>query len=242
VFASNGVDKGVRKTATDDHYNYIDINTILMWVSNNGDGSFDPNTGVAGFYWPKGTPNTAIYEDGLLFGGFVNGELRVGGSTYRQGLQAGKILPDGSADNPDLAKYRVYKVRRDYQRFNDPNDRLYDPAEYAKLKKDYDEWPVGDGAPAMAYDSSSGQMFPKVGSGFPDEVLWFVSNDLNPAKTTFLYGTNPIGLEVQCTIWGYNQTGALGNMVFKKYRIINKSQNTVDSMFLAYWSDTDLGN
>ncbi|MGC9093939.1 MAG: hypothetical protein ACP5JH_11930, partial [Bacteroidota bacterium] len=25
-------------------------------------------------------------------------------------------------------------------------------------------------------------------------------------------------------------------------RIINKSQNTVDSMFLAYWSDTDLGN
>ncbi len=107
----------LQKPLINDHYNYIVINEIWMWVSNNGDGSHDPVTDGNGFYWPGGKLATkaAIYEDGLVWGGKVNGEIRVNGNTHRQGLQAGKILLSGVADNPHDPRYRVYKIRDDWE-------------------------------------------------------------------------------------------------------------------------------
>ena len=32
-----------------------------------------------------------------------------------------------------------------------------------------------------------------------------------------MYGTDPMGIEMQATFWGYSQTGALGNMFFRRY-------------------------
>ena len=45
-------------------------------------------------------------------------------------------------------------------------------------------------------------------------------------------------------MWAYAQQGALGNMYFKKWQIINKGfqQNNIDSMFVSYWADVDLGS
>ena len=60
-----------------------------------------------------------------------------------------------------------------------------------------------------------------------DQTIWFVANDLDAGATVFLYGTNPIGIEMQATIWAYAQTGALGNMFFRKYKLINKSNTTL---------------
>ena len=45
---------GFGKTLTNDVYNFIAINQVLMYVSNNGDGSHDPATDGNGFYWPGG--------------------------------------------------------------------------------------------------------------------------------------------------------------------------------------------
>ena len=55
-----------------------------MWMGNNGMGSHDPRTDGSGFYWPGGESATiaAIFADGLVWGGKVNGEIRVNGSTY----------------------------------------------------------------------------------------------------------------------------------------------------------------
>ncbi len=51
----------------------------------------------------------------------------------------------------------------------------------------------------------------------------------------------PIGLEFQTTVFGFENGGDLGNMVFKKYKIINKSDYFLDSMYVGYWADPDLG-
>ena len=61
-----------------------------MWVGNNGMGSHNPHTGQDGFYWPGGDSAIipAIYNDGLVWGGKVNGEIRVNGNTYRNGFTA----------------------------------------------------------------------------------------------------------------------------------------------------------
>ncbi len=237
-FKGEDKNSGTKKITSNDNYNYIAINQIFMWISNDGDGSHSPLTDAQGFFWPGGPNATkgAIFEDGLLWGGKIGREIRVGGSTYRHGLQAGKILPDGTADNPDLDKYRVYKIRKGWESL--PPGPVRD-----QYEKDFNEWPVEDGAPWVDVDGDGvftrGVDQPKfVG----DEVLWYVSNDLDAARTTQLYGTLPMGMEVQSTVFGFNRTGALGDMVFEKFKIINKGQNTIRDMIVGYWSDTDLGD
>lgn len=229
-------EKKINKTSINDDYKFIGVNQVLMYISNNGDGSHDPKTGGNGFYWPGGRNATrsAIFEDGLIFGAKIGRDIRVNGNTHRQGLQAGKILDTGIPDDPGKEKYRVYRIRKDWQSFSGD--------EKVQLEKDYKEWPVEDGAP---WDDLDGDGTYTVGIDAPkfigDEVLWYVANDMDPNRSTFTYGTLPMGLEFQTTVFAFNRTGPLGDMVFKKYTIINKGTNTLRDMVLAYWSDTDLG-
>ena len=51
-----------------------------------------------------------------------------------------------------------------------------------------------------------------------------------------------MGLEVQTLVYAFDQSGSLGNTVFKKYKIINKGQNIIENMRLSYWEDDDLGD
>ncbi len=263
-FAKEGEDanKGnaLHKTMTDDDYNYIDINQILRWIANNGNGSYDPHTGVAGLYWPKGTPQTAVYEDGIVYGGYVTGgdvaagtrQLRLIGSTYRQPFQAGKITGtlNGKpvADDPGQEKYRIYKIEKNFKQY-----ATTDPARYAKLKKDYRDWPGNDGAPYIdrngngtfdaptldANDNWSGGDEPLF---LGDQMLFHVSNDASAAKTNFCYGSDPMGIEVRRLLWGYSLTGVMGNAWFERWTLINKGAYSIDSMYIGYWADTDLGD
>jgi len=222
----------INKPNTNDFNNFISINQIFMWVSNNGMGSHDPRTDGSGFYWPGGENAmiSAIYEDGLIWGAKVDTQIRVNGSTYRHGLQAGKIFPNGEADNPNQEKYRVYKIRKGWE--NLPFGPTRDAYE-----KDYKEWPIEDGAPYILDKNGN-----KVPQFVGDEVLWCVSNDLDEARTMYTYGTLPIGLEQQMTVFGFKKHDDLGDMVFKKYKIINKGELTLNEMYLGYWSDPDLGD
>ncbi len=229
---TNDGKKQLNKTNTNDNNQTIAINQIFMWVSNNGMGSHDPRTDGSGFYWPGGENATisAIYEDGLIWGAKVGRETRVNGSVYRHGLQAGKILPSGEADNPNDGKYRVFKIRKGWESLP-PGPRR------DAYEKDYNEWPIADGAPYVLDKDGN-----KVPEFVGDEVLWCVSNDLDQSRSTYTYGTLPMGLEQQMTVFGFNRTGDLGDMVFKKYTLINKGNLTLKDVILAYWSDTDLGD
>ena len=230
--------KGIDKILTSDHYQYIAVNEIKMWVSNCGDGSHDPFTDGGGFYWPGGenATITAVFEDGLLWGGIVNSGLRVNGNTHRIGLQAGKILPDGLADDTSITKYRVYKILEGWE--NLPLGSIRD-----KYELDYKEWPVEDGAPWIDMNGdgiyTAGKDKPKYAG---DETMWYVANDLDTTRSTFTYGSLPIGLEFQTTTYAFNRANLLANAVIKKYLLVNKSKHTVENMYLAYWADNDLGN
>ena len=85
-----------------------------------------------------------------------------------------------------------------------------------------------------------------------DQVVWNAYNDLDRTRTLAMEGSEPIGLEVQRSVWGYNRTDALGNIYFMNTLIINKGGVDVDgagtrgsfyidSMYVAEWSDPDLG-
>jgi len=228
----------INKPNTNDVFKFIAANQVLMWVSNNGDGSHDPRNDGNGFYWPGGINATksAVFEDGLIFGALIGREIRVNGNTHRQGLQAGKILDTGEADDPTLEKYRVYRIKKGWENLPPGPDKN-------EFQRDYEEWPMEDGAPYEDLDGN-GEYTPGVDvpKFVGDEVVWYVSNDMDATRSTFTYGTLPMGLEIQTTVFAFNRTGDLGDMVFKKYLLINKGQNLLKDMIVAYWSDTDLGD
>jgi len=233
----NSSHNSLNKITTNDDYEYIAINQMKMWICNNGVGSHNPINDSHGLLWPGGENAylNLVFADGLLWGGYIGDSLYVNGNTYRYGLQAGKILESGLPDDPTLSKYRVYKIKKDWEAL--PPGPTRD-----KYQKDYLEWPGEDGAPF--YDENNDGKFTS-GIDKPlyigDEVLWCVMNDMDPNRTLYTFGTMPIGLEVQLTVYGYTHS-SLENVLFKSYRIINKSNSTIDSMIFGYWSDPDIGS
>jgi len=203
---------------------WIDANQIAMIIMNNGTFARDPKTGNAAFFYPRGTDKTAIYNAGLWFAGKVNGEIRTACADYVTEYQPGVILPDGKPDNPELEKYRVYKIKPgDSANPTDPN-----------YNRDYAKWPIADGAPVDA-------------SGKPlilgDQTLWCVMNDGNATLHGTAYHTKPLNIEVQLLAWAYDDDATpLGKTIFIQYSIINKSPDRIDDAYIGLWSDPDLGD
>jgi hypothetical protein len=214
---------------------YISGNEIFMWIGNNGMSAHDPVDYDSGLFWPGGDTATipATFVDGIVWGGKVNGEIRVNGSTYRYGLTPGPII-DNKMAALSSNYTRIFKLKSGWW-------DLPDGEEKSRYNDDYANWPGQYGAPYedINWDKqfSPGIDEPKI---YGDQTLFYVANDLDEEKTAFTYGSPPIGLEFQQTLFAYN-TPELKDAVFKRIKIINKSDNIVDSMFIAYWADDDLG-
>jgi hypothetical protein len=77
-----------------------------------------------------------------------------------------------------------------------------------------------------------------------DETVWCVYTDGQPgAQRTRFAGVNPQGVEIRQTVFGFASKGALGNMLFIRYRLRNSGlvADVLDSVYFGAWSDPDLG-
>ena len=88
----------LNKVAANDQYHSFLINNLFNYYSNNGDGSYNTFHAASVLEFPKGSGDTAVYEDGFLIGGKTRTSatdatkiVKVGGSAYRNGWQAGRI-------------------------------------------------------------------------------------------------------------------------------------------------------
>lgn len=226
----------------------FNINRISTYIYNNGITDINPN-GNGGFEFPKGSQLQANYCGGFIWGGKVNGVLKVGGSNYQSGLSAGKILPNGKAEDPESVNSRVFRVRSDYKSA-DLNMEAEDEGRtildiYDQYEKDWMQWPASNGAPFQDVNNN-GIYEPSIDiPGVPgaNQTLWFVANDLDSSKTNSVYGSQSIGIEMQVTVWGYKYDGTYrGDALFKRHIIINKSTHTINDMFLGIWADPDVGD
>lgn len=236
------------------------------WIYYDGTMGITPGN-TSGCFYPRGTAG-AVFQDGFVFAGYVsqNGvrlperPLRCGGVTYSTGTTPGWIQADGTPISPDEYRARLYRIRVDWETLTRAQVKQ-DAAEInlvpisavtdaqcdeviAQYKLDWEEWPVDLGAPYVDVNANGvwDVGVDKPGIALADQVVWLVINDKDESRVLDLYGSRSIGLELQITLWGYNQpSAALGQLVFKKVKIINKSQYDIDSMFVSQWCDPDLG-
>ena len=169
--------------------NFLSINQFKVHLSNTdfltayGNLSYSP-----AISWPGGSIafQSLIWDQHFFWGGYIDTSF-VYVPVYKS-IVPGKILDNGLPDNPANERYRVYRIRKGWE------TTPFGP-ERDQLEKDYNEWPVEDGAPWVDRDNDGiftrGVDQPKfVG----DEVLFFVSNDMDTLVPG--YHTLPIGLEV----------------------------------------------
>lgn len=256
----------------------MNINNISMWIYSDGKSARSPDgssgviypRGTAGVIFADGLVWGGMVRDGQM------PLVRVGGQTYHSGTVPGRIISPGvTEDFNDANVNRIWRIRRDYSRaylpqdaaefFRKPIEEVTFADEQAlrdRYALDWREWPWDKGAPfydanndgvysPQFYSDGSPVLFPEAdepGIADADQVIWLVANDLDTNAVLKLYGSPPIGLEMQLTLWGYNRADALGNIIFKQYRIIYKgTANTpvdaaIDSMYFAQFSDPDLGS
>ncbi len=252
----------------------LNIGNITMWAGSDGTMERRPSDRLAGVEFPKGT-GTVVYAGGFLWGGLIHDSsaqiLRVGGQTYNVGTSPGAIIRPGVSENPSNADVRIYRIRRDWATADlrqdaadiyseDPQNVTQDQIDAVREQYalDWVEWPWQKGAPYYernglpGYQPDPGGRTDSVtdepGLANADQVLWFVTNDLDPGLTKNLYGSLPIGLEEQVTCWAYASNSPFQNVIYQRCRLIYKGLATtpsnafVDSMYLAKWVDPDVGD
>ncbi|MBC8216596.1 MAG: hypothetical protein H8E64_08830, partial [Candidatus Marinimicrobia bacterium] len=263
----------------------MNINNMAYWITKSTGGTTSGSQNGTQADYPIGTGGL-IYEDGMLWGVKVTDgnsqSPRVGGTTYYDGLKAGRVIynDDGNViGSTDPANHHVWRVRRDYLTADLYSDAASfygttEPSEneiqnvFDQYEYDWNNWPADWGAPFEDVDGN-GTYNPAVdipGYQGASQTLWVVANDvpiivddsgnvtgeINTAPT--VYGADPIGIELQVTLWAYNYgaTAPLGNVLFKHvqmqytgltegYNNFNSAIAHLDTVYFTQWSDPDLG-
>lgn len=203
---------GLQKTLTLEDL-WFDVNRQNGVLRNNGIWYYNVlNSNAGGLEWPIGSGNSPIFGAGQWISAQVDGEVRVAG-----------VIHDATEFQPGVILPSGEAANR-----RDAAYRWYtlEPGGVG----DWDSWPVDQGAPVDA-------------NGDPlligDRTSFCVWNDLGEHS---LFSTNKLGAEVRQTIFGFNRADALGDMVFIKWQIVNKSGNNWESTYLSIWSDPDVGD
>ncbi len=191
---------------------WMDANRLNGFLRNNGIWFHDVPGSNWGLEWPKGSGLSPMYGAGQWLGARVDGEVRIAGVIH----DATEFQP-GEIIAPDEPANP-----------NDPDYRWYvlRPSNVG----DWSSWPVEQGAPV----DEDGK--PMMLGDFSAFCVW---NDL--ANHT-MFKTNKLNAEIRQYVWAYNRADALGDMMFTKWTIANKSGTDWKDSYFTIWTDPDIGD
>lgn len=212
-----------RAAAIIDNNDRMNVNNLDMVVTNHGSISYDLETGNAGLIYPKGSTSTAVFAAGLWIGAKVNGEVRAAVGEYSQEFVPGPMV--NGTFQPDVPEFRNYRIERGNT-----------------TSSDWINWPSGE--PDPAFPERQGAPVDSLGNPalLGDVMIWSVFNDADPSVHTNDAGnTLPLGIEVQQSVFAFNRSGPLADIIFVRWKFLNKGGNRLDSTYVSVWSDPDLG-
>ncbi|MEW6193676.1 MAG: T9SS type A sorting domain-containing protein [Bacteroidota bacterium] len=216
--------------------NYIAINNHKMYYDVGKRNPTDPYHEI--LYWPGGEKAiiTATFDDGLYWSGKINNDVQVGGQHFATNLQAGNIISPDSAADPNAPRFQSWRFKKNWEELPDGTIK-------SRYQHDYENWPIDLGAPWI--DSNYDGIYNVEDGDKPDtdadELHWMVMNDMNYDDSNNYFESQPFGLEVQLSIYGYQQNNFLDDVLFKRYLLINKSNDNIEDMYLCYFADNDFG-
>jgi len=191
---------------------WMDANRMNGVMYNQGVWFYDYTTGDWGLEWPKGSGLSPIFAGGQWVSAKVGDEVRVAGV-----IHSATEFQAGEILSPGVPA--------------NPKDGKY---KWYVIQPggvgDWTNWPVDQGAPV---DENGKPLL------LGDKTAYSIWNDLGDHA---LFGTNKLGLEVRQLAWAYNRADAMGDMVFIKWTLINKSGVNLDSTYFSIWLDPDNGD
>ncbi|MBV6513185.1 MAG: hypothetical protein FMNOHCHN_02711 [Ignavibacteriaceae bacterium] len=209
------------------HFNYISINQHKIWVSNAGVigsrlyNEDDYNLTFGGF-WPGGSNayKRFIAENISFFvAGIVNDSFQLPPFVHL------KYLTPGTYNSIPYQNNRVFKIRNKWESLPYGDIRN-------NFEKDFNEWPVLSGAPWEDRNSDDiytpGIDVPKI---FGDEMLWYVSHDAIPISVRLppLMNDPPFGIEEQVSVFAFNRSNFLQDVVLLSIKLINQGSNSISN-------------
>ena len=212
---------------------FLTLNQMKCHISNGYPG-FDFGQ-YEGVYWPGGVNagRGIIFADHLLYSCIVNNEV-ISTPIFSPRLFPGGIQDTGIPDNPEDTKNRIYMLQKGWE-------TMVPGPERDRLERDYNDWPIDQGAPWEDRDGDGvftrGIDIPKY---FGDKTIWYVMNDKGTGAPGFGSATS-LGLEFQVTMYAFDRTDDLGDVVFRDFKIVNKSSNTINDFSLGYFGDLEIG-
>ena len=218
----------------------LNVNNIWMPLNRKGiiaDVNVPPN-GSLGQYAGGGF----LFSSGFFFSGFRNGVLWANAAAsaslvedYVQGIVDGENDPNAviyvinSQDEPFGQSWQdwIDAVNLGADFYDGDGDGLYNPVE----KNGIPGWQADEDMPDL----------------IGDELAWCVFHDGLPVAQRNWNTTIEVGMEVRQSVFAFASAGAIGNIVFVRYRFkyVGTGNNDPDELTQVYfgaWADTDLGD
>jgi hypothetical protein len=260
LFLFNGIVANAQKPFYD--YGTIDINNIKASNGVHGDlwhwWSLNHNI-RAGAEYPRGSGINMAFAGALWMGGYDSlGQLRCAAAAYRLTAQEywpGPLQASGldytTSGNwartwkVDIYDLKVFASLCNKSPENIPAAILEWPAKgnvYAKGRNNASLIITEEMAPFI--DVNGDDIYNALQGDYPDikgdQMLWFVFSDNGISPHDEITGTLPTGIEVKASVYGYEDTGALGNTLFYEFELRNAGQS-LDSFTAGVFADFDLG-
>lgn len=222
------------------------INNINLPMNSKGiiaavDIQDNPDPSISG---PDGKfgKHTFLFSSGFYLSGFANGTL------FANAVASASLTEDyvpGLAGTRGDSRAQIYVLKS-----SDPDfgTSWQDWIDAVDLGADFYD---GDGDGFYTPSDKNGNKSWDPDEDRPDllgdETVWTVYWDGIPAAQRNWNNVDPLGIEVRQTVFAYQSAGAIGNLIFVRYRFKyiglgnSNEPNQLDNVYFGVWADPDLG-
>jgi len=203
---------------------FFDGNRILSYMKADGFVVSNEITGSCGLFWPKDKRYNVGFSSSLSIIGRVEGEIRTSWSEYASEFSPGPALDASGIIDSSVA--RIFKISQNHL-------------------GDWAKWPWQVGAPVLKRTDGAdsldvnGDRIPQL---LGDQTLWMVINDFNPEAHQRMFLTEPLGIEMQITVFGFDDVPPYSDMMFVKWLFINNGENFINDAYVTLFYDYDIGD